>query len=242
MTCTKSALFCELLLTAVAARAGSSGTLAEAEEDIIAHFAQIRSCAAVITTVETAESGDGATARAETQRRIEWMRKGDGFFYRAESKARTTRTTGGAGTTEETTATTVSDGVQVVTLSERNGEKKATRRKADVTTIPDIRTMLNELRKDHVLSRRSDLTVGVDDCYVIQVTPKDLQGSEISHTVIYFRKDIGLDVRTVVYGKNNKPIYTSTTTDIRLNPDLTPDRFVVVLPEGVKLEDQTDQR
>ncbi|MDO8631464.1 MAG: hypothetical protein Q7R41_13335 [Phycisphaerales bacterium] len=237
----RSALCGMLVLPTLVAATDKAGTLDEAEKIIIERFAQVRSFAAVLTTLETADPGDGSTAKAEIKRRIEWIRKGDGFLYRAESTTRKTRTHGDKNTTEETTATTVSDGAFVVTIAEQNGEKTATKRKADVTTIPDIQAMLVELRKDHVLSRRADVILGVDDCYAIKVVPKDRKGTAISHSVIYFRKDIGLDVRTVVYDKNNKLIYTSTTTDIRLNPDLSPDRFVVVLPDGVKLVDLTGQ-
>lgn len=234
----RSALCGMLVLPALVA-AADGDTLAEAEKVIIERYAKVRSCAAVITTIETAEPGDGSTAKAEIKRRVEWTRKDDGFLYRADSTARTTHTYGDKSTTEETTATTVSDSVHVVTISDRRGEKTATKRKADVTNTPDIRAMLDELRKDQVLKRLPDVIVGHDDCYAIQVVPKNREGSDINHTMIYFRKDIGLDVRTVVYDKNNKPIYTSTTTDIRLNPDLSPDRFVVVLPDGVKLVDLT---
>jgi len=237
----RSALCGMLVLPALVVGADDAGTLAEAEKVIIERFAQVRSYAAVITTLETADPGDGSTAKTEIKRRVEWTRKGDGFLYRAESTARKTRTHGDKTSTEETAATTVSDGAYVVTIAEKNGEKTAAKRKADVTAIPDIRAMLFELRKDHELSRRSDVKLGVDDCYAIKVVPKDRRSSDISHTVIYFRKDIGLDVRIVVYDKNNKLIYTSTTTDIRLNPDLSPDRFVVVLPDGVKLVDLTNR-
>lgn len=237
----RSALCGMLVLPALVAGADDAGALAEAEKVIIERFARVRSCAALISTLETAETGDGSTATTEIKRRVEWTRKGDGFLYRSESTARTTRTHGDKSTTEETTATTVSDGAYVVTIVEQNGEKSAAKRNADVTGTPDIRAMLDELSKDQTLKRMPDVKIASDDCYAIQVVPKDRKGSDIAMTMIYFRKDIGLDVRTVVYNKNNKPIYTSATTDIRLNPDLAPDRFVVVLPDGVKLVDLTSQ-
>ena len=172
-------------------------------------------------------------------RQVEWTRKGQGFLYRAETRTKTTQTDEHGSTTRESSATTVSDGERVVRLTDQDGKTSAIQGKADVTVTPDLHAMFEQMRRDSRLKRFPDVKVGMDDCYVIQVVPKEKKGSDILKTTIYFRKDIGLDVRTVVYGKENQPIFTSTTTNVRLNPPLTPDRFVVVLPEGVELIDQT---
>ena len=215
-----------------------SGSLEDAEKAIIERFATIRSCVATVTTLETDGSGP-SSAKSESTRRIEWVRKGSGFLYRAESASRTTRTHSNESVALEAGATTVSDGVSVVTLADRNGQKTAIKRKADVTHTPDIRALLDALRNDQELRRLPDVKVGLDECFAIQGIPKNRADSDIGQTVIYFRKDIGLDVRTVAYDKKNEPVYTSSTTDIRINVDLPPDRFRVVIPDGVELVDQT---
>jgi outer membrane lipoprotein-sorting protein len=102
--------------------------------------------------------------------------------------------------------------------------------------------MFEELRKDNLLKRLPDVKVGLRDCFAIQVIPKNAATSDIRHTMIYFAKDIGLDVRTIVYDKKNNPIFTSMTSDIHINPEIPRDRFVLVLPDDVKLQDKVDRR
>jgi len=235
------AFCCVLAGQALLFAAGDDTSLEEVERAIVERFAAIRSCVATMNTLQTAETGKDSRVKLETKRRGEWVRKENGFLYRAESTSRLTQTHAKGSTKVEASATTVSDGVYIVTLTERDGEKSATKRRADVTHTPDIRAMLDALRKDQVLRRLPDVKVGFDDCFAIQAIPKNRPDSDIGQTVVYFRKDIGIDVHTVVYDKNNKPIYTSTTTDIRINVDLAPDRFMVVLPDGVKLVDQSKE-
>jgi len=218
--------------------APEAGSLEEAENKIVERFAEIESLAATITNEESQKS-EGKEISVRIVRQVEWMRKGAAFLYRAQSKATTTRKDGQSTTTREDSSTTVSDGVRVVRLGEEEGRMKATQRNADVTVTPDIKAMLDELRKDNTLKRFPDVKVGLDDCYAIQVLPKQREGSDLLQTMIFFRKDIGLDVRTVVYGKKNEIIFTSTTTNVKVNPKLPPDRFVLTIPDGVELMDES---
>lgn len=214
------------------------GSLEEAEKNIVERFRSIQSLAATITNEES-QKIEGKQVTMMITRQIEWTRKGQGFLYRAQTRTRTTQTNAHGPTIRESLSTLVSDGERVARLTDQDGTLSATLRKADVTVTPDVQAMFEQLRKDSTLKRFPDVKVGSDDCYAIQVVPKEKKGSDILQTMIYFRKDIGLDVRTVVYGKENQEIFTSTTTNVRLNPTLTPDRFVLVLPDGVELIDQS---
>ncbi len=216
----------------------TTGSLEEAEKNIIERFNAIHSLAATMTNEESQEK-DGKRTTVIITRQVEWVRKDQGFFYRAETRTKMTQAGGGEKSSREFSSTTVSDGERVVRLTEQDGAVTAVQRKADVTETPDVRAMFEELRKDSKLKRFPDVKVGTDDCYAIQVIPKERKGSDISQTMIYFRKDIGLDVRTVVYGKDNKPIFTSTTTKVRPNLEIPADRFAITLPDGVQLIDQT---
>ena len=215
------------------------GSLEEAEKNIVDRYSSIQSLAATMTNEESQEA-QGKQVSVIITRQIEWTRKGKGFLYRAQTQTKTTQTDARGRSTREFSSTTVSDGERVVQLTEQDGSVSAIQRKADVTVTPDLRAMFEQLRKDSTLKRFPDVKVGMDDCYAIQVVPKEKKGLDILQTMIYFRKDIGLDVRTVVYGKENREIFTSTTTNVRLNPSLTPDRFVVILPDGVELIDQSN--
>ncbi len=213
-------------------------SLEEAEKVIIERYASIQSLAATITNEESQEV-QGKQVSVIITRQIEWMRKGQGFLYRSQTRTKTTQTDAHGTTTREFSSTTVSDGERVVRLTDQDGTFSATQRKADVTVAPDLRAMFEQLRQDSILKRYPDAMVGSDDCYAIQVVPKERKGSDILQTMIFFRKDIGLDVRTVVSGKEKQVIFSSVTTNVRLNPTLSPDRFVVTLPDGVELIDQS---
>jgi|CXWL01.1.fsa_nt_gi outer membrane lipoprotein-sorting protein len=215
------------------------GSLEEAEKNIVDRYSSIQSLAATMTTSEDSQEEQGKQVSVIITRQIEWTRKGQGFLYRAQTQAKTTQTDAQGRSTRESSSTTVSDGERVVRLIEQDGTVSAIQRKADVTVTPDLRALFEQLRKDNTLKRFPDVMVGNDDCYAIQLVPKEKKGSDILQTMIYFRKDIGLDVRTVVYGKGNREIFTSTTTNVRLNPNLSPDRFVLNLPDGVELIDQS---
>ncbi len=215
-----------------------AGSLEEAERNIIARFANIQSVAATITNEESQEN-QGKQVSVIITRQVEWIRKGSAFLYRAQTKMKTTRTDKHGATTQESASTIVSDGERIVRLTEQDGAITATQRNADITVTPDVGAMFAELKKDSTLKRFPDVKVGLDDCYAIQIIPKEKKGSDILQTMIYFRKDIGLDVRTVVYGKDNRTIFTSTTTHVRVNPSLSPDRFVLTLPDGVELMDES---
>lgn len=210
----------------------------EAEKNIVERFQRIQSLTATITNEES-QDDKGKTTSVVITRNIEWMRKGTRFLYRAETTTRTTEQDVAGSHTRQTTSTTVSDGDRVVRLAEQDGQVTAVQRRADVTVTPDVRAMFEVLRADNHLTRFPDVKVGIQDCYAIQVVPKVKKGSDLLQTMIYFQKDTGLDVRTVVYGRDNKPLFTSTTTNVRVNPEIPEDRFVIVVPDGVELIDET---
>lgn len=231
--------FCFFALSAAPLMAApEAGSLEEAEKNIIARFANIQSLTATITNEESQEI-QGKQVSVMITRQVEWIRKGFAFLYRAQTIMKTTQKDKQGATTQESASTIVSDGERIVRLTEQDGAITATQRNADVTVTPDVGAMFEQLKKDSTLKRFPDVKVGLDECYAIQIIPKEKKGSDILQTMIYFRKDIGLDVRTVVYGKDNRTIFTSTTTNVRVNPSLSPDRFVLTLPDGVELVDES---
>lgn len=220
------------------AQAPTAPSVEEAEKDIVRRFSAIDSLSATITNEETQETS-GKLVKVQIVRQVEWMRSGAAFLYRSVSTSTTTQKEGTRETRRVVKTTTVSDGAKVVSLVDSEGHIKAVQRRADVTVTPDVGAMFEELRKDSKLNRFPDVVVGRDSCYAIQVLPKERKGSDLLQTMIYFRKDIGLDVRTVVYNKDNKVMFSSTTTDVKVNPKLSRDLFVLTIPNGVELIDES---
>jgi outer membrane lipoprotein-sorting protein len=227
-----------LLAWVALAGSGAAPSVEEAEKNIVERFNRIQSLTATIVNEESDEK-EGKKTSVVITRKVEWKRTGLRFLYRAEVVTKTTQEDASGTQTRQVASTTVSDGERVVRLADQDGTVTAVQRRADVTVTPDMRTMFNELRIDNNLNRLPDVKVGLHDCYAIQLLPKVRKDSDILQTMIYFRKDIGLDVRTVVYGTGNKVLFTSTTMNVVTNPAIPSDRFVIALPDGVELVDET---
>ena len=61
----------------------------------------------------------------------------------------------------------------------------------------------------------------------------------MSKMVTHYRKDCGQSVKTVTYAKDGKVTMTSVTSDVKVNPSLSDDRFVFKAPAGVEVQDMT---
>src|SRR5262249_17648891 len=77
-------------------------------------------------------------------------------------------------------------------------------------------------------------------CWAIELVIKDPAArAMMGRTVTYYDKNNGIGVKSVTTDKDGKVTTTSTTTDIKLNADIKPDKFVFKAPEGVKVQDLT---
>jgi hypothetical protein len=74
---------------------------------------------------------------------------------------------------------------------------------------------------------------------VFKLTPKAGSGGEGS-ALEYFRKDCGYPVKIVHFDAAGKAVMTATYTDIKLNQEISPERFVFNTPPGVELVDLTE--
>lgn len=55
----------------------------------------------------------------------------------------------------------------------------------------------------------------------------------------WLRKDTGIAAKMVGYGKEDKPVVTSTTADVKLNADIRLERFKFEAPPDVVVMDMT---
>ena len=54
-----------------------------------------------------------------------------------------------------------------------------------------------------------------------------------------FHKESGQMIKMIAYSPDGKPMATTTFSDIKINPKISPDRFVFKAPPGVTVQDMT---
>jgi len=216
-------------------------TVEEAEKKLAESFAKLKSYTAKTKMVQDLDLGEGNKMKSDMDGTIEWSRKGDKALYRSDMKGSSAQTFGGQEMKTDASTTVISDGDVVYTLTDQAGQKMAYKQKADVTIGGDAKSVLQPMREDHTLKLLADEKVDGQDCFVIEAMPKEMEGNPFGKMVLYFRKDAGLNIKVVGRDPKDKTVYTASTTDIKLNPDVDPQRFVFKAPEGVELMDMTKQ-
>lgn len=234
------ACLCTLVLAAGLARAES---LEEVEKKLLAAHAQLQSYSARMQHRERLEMSGTDYMATEVTGTIEWMRKGDKILYRLDMSGTVTQKFGEAEPQViGQTSTLVSDGTHYFTLAEQLGHRRFIKQKVDTTVNGDIRSIIDIVKADNSIALAPDDKVEGAECHVIELTPKDPPGDDdpIHKTLLYFRKDIGLNVKVVSRNKAGKTVYDRTLVDLKINPSIEPSRFVLERPADVELTDLTD--
>ena len=234
-------LFRSCLLSLVMALPAAADTLEEVEQKLIESYQKLKSYSARSKAVQDYQFGEGNGIKSESEGTIEWMRQDDKFLLRSEGKTSAVQTMAGQQNKSEQKALTISDGQFLYTLMEQGGEKTAYKRKAEPSMIGDARSLLEGLRAEHVIKVLSDETVDGQACYVIEATPRESQAGMASTQMLYFRKDVGINIKTVVLDQNKKAVLVSTLSELKINPDINAERFVFKVPEGVPVTDLNQQ-
>lgn len=171
-----------------------------------------------------------------------WMRQGDKILYRMEISGTATQNFGGKDQKAEQTSILVSDGTLFYTYAEQLGQKRYIKQKVDNSINGDIKSVLDIIRADNNYKLGADEKVEGSDCYVVEVTPKTPPSDDnpIHITLIYFRKDNGLNVRVVSKNKDGRTVYDHMLSDLQTGVSIDPARFVLNQPPGVELTDLTE--
>jgi outer membrane lipoprotein-sorting protein len=209
--------------------------LATVEKDLTRAWDKTKSMTAKITMTTNMDMG-GKPLESKGDGTLEMLHKGDKIYMRMELKTTMPQPVGATAT--EQSMLTILDGEYAWTLSETMGQKMAMKTKPDARMMGDPKSTFAELRKDHELKLLPDETVDGTKVYVIEATPKDTGGTP-SKTLLYFGKDHGMLVKTLVQNPEGKPTMTMTYTDIKYDVDINPDRFVFKPPPGVEVQDLT---
>ncbi|HKQ48693.1 MAG TPA: outer membrane lipoprotein-sorting protein [Phycisphaerae bacterium] len=181
------------------------------------------------------------TIKSENDQVAQFVRQGDQMFARIEVTSNTTQRFGGQEQKIPSTMLSVSDGQYQYTYSESAGQKSAFRQKLDPAkqvNVFDTHKMFADLEKTFAIKVLPDATVDGRSCFVLEMTPKDPAAiSGISKTVSYFDKGDGIIRKSDTYDQDGKATTTSTTTDVKVDAAIPPDRFKFKAPEGVTIQD-----
>ncbi len=227
-----------VLLLAAGLRAES---LDEVEPKLMKAHAGLQSYTARLKHVENVPLTGTDFMASDVDGTIEWMRKDELFLYRLEISGTSTQKFGPNETKAEQTSTLVSDGKMFYTLAEQMGQKRFIKQKADTSIIGDIRSVLDTVRAENNFKLTADDKVDDADCYVIEVTPKTppTDDNPIHTTLIYFRKDNGLNVRVLSRNKAGKDVFDNTLLKLKTNVSIDASRFVLLPPPDVEVTDLT---
>jgi outer membrane lipoprotein-sorting protein len=216
-------------------------TLDEVEKKLMQAHAGLQSYTARLKHVENVPLTGTDFMASDVDGTVEWMRKGEAILYRMEIRGTSTQKFGPNESKAEQTSTFVSDGKMFYTFAEQMGQKRFIKQKADNSIIGDIRSVLDTVRVENNFKLAADDKVDGAECSVIEVTPKvpPSDDNPIHTTLIYFRKDNGLNVRVLSRNKAGKDIYDNTILDLITNVPIDASRFVLPPPPGVEITDLT---
>ncbi len=140
------------------------------------------------------------------------------------------------------------DGEFAYTLSEAPGHKSAIKTKPNAGDMPnpfDGKAMFALLEKDHTLRLLPGEKVDGKDTFVIEAKPKKEDAPTanfMARSVTYYHKDSGIALKQVAYDKAGKTVLTMLVEDLKLNPEIKPDRFVFKAPPDVTVVDMTQMQ
>jgi outer membrane lipoprotein-sorting protein len=176
---------------------------------------------------------------------LEAARKGDTWASRQEIHDNTVQTSSeGAERKDEGTTLMIFDGKVAYTLVDRADTKMATKAtpdpKQNVSPF-DIAAGFEAQHQNYDSKLLADQDVDGKACYVIELTAKEPSPMG-ARMVVWYQKDCGLAVKMQSFNQAGKEIMTSTVTEIRIDKDIAPERFVFKAPAGVEVRDLDKER
>jgi outer membrane lipoprotein-sorting protein len=222
-----------LLFSVTLARAE---TVDEASKLITEKMKQVKSLSAKVHS-EADMSSQGYSEHRTSEGILQLVRKDGQVFLRTES--RESATVNAAGQTQKSNGATLAimDGSgYVYSYIEGDSGKNAYKTKSQVDWNANP---LEGAKAAYDIELLPDETIDGAAVYVFKLTPKAGSGGEGS-AIQYFRKDCGYPVKIVHFDAAGKPLMTASYTDIKLDEEISPDRFVFTPPEGVEVIDLTE--
>ncbi len=213
-------------------------SLEDVEKKIVAAFGKVKSFQAKMLTVQDMTMGD-VVNKSRIDGTYEFVRKDNKGLYRMEAKTSgSVEMKGGQSQKMDGNSLVVNDGEYAYTYSEAMGQKTAMKLKADPrASILGDESFMQNLKKDHDVKLLPDEKLDGKSVWVIEATPK--KPGMIGKFMYYFDQECGIALKTVGKSPEGKDFTVTTLSDVKLNADLSAERFVFKAPEGVTVQDMT---
>lgn len=187
---------------------------------------------------------DSEVMKSDLDMTCEYMRKGDKVLARIEQKGKMIQNMGGSQQKMDTSSLTIFDGSFNYTYSEMMGQKSAFKQKLNPEINPspfNANAAFAQSEKIYNMKLLPDETVNGKPAFAIEMTMKDeTMRQHVGRTVTYYDKGTGICLKSVTIDpKGGKPSSTMIVTDIKIDPSISPDRFVFKAPPGVEVMDMT---
>lgn len=206
-------------------------TFEEVSKKIAAAAEKVKSFSSKSKTVVEMKQ-EGFSMSSTTEGTYEMVRKGDAYLLRTETRTRSETSIMGKTTKTESTMLMIMDGEYSYTLTETDTVKVAQKRRIkDPQSHVDALKSWGDTADMKVLA---DASVDGHAVWVIEMTPK---GGDQGRTVLSYHKESGQMIKMVSYTPDGKPMSTMTSTDIKVNERISPERFVFKAPPGVTVEE-----
>jgi outer membrane lipoprotein-sorting protein len=181
--------------------------------------------------------------KSTTEQTAQYQNNGDKVLGRLETTTKSEQRMGDQSSKTESKSVDISDGQFAYTVSETDGMKSASKRKADLTKdLSPFNALASfKLMEEHfAIKLLPDETVDGKAAWVLELKAKDpAQSALVGRTLSYYDKETGISVKSMSYDPSGKPTTTSMTKDIKINSTINPDRFVFKAPPGVEVVDST---
>ncbi len=218
----------------------SADSLTAVENAIVAKSAKLNSWQAHHVRVLT-PTFEGVPLSSVENADVYWMKSDDHWVSRKEINYTSTMGFGGP---FESSQLAIDDGQYFYSIGSAAGHQAAGRFKSIDGGLPPMKAYLDLLK--HMYDRLEllpDQVVDGKKCWVIEASGASTRpGAELVNMVSYFDQKSGLLVKNVGTDEDGNVRAKETWTDIRLNPQLSPDLFVPSLPPGLQFRDFTAQK
>ena len=203
-------------------------------------YAKIKAYSAKTKSTTDVEFTPEYKQKSEMVGMMEWARQGDKAMMHSVTQVKTVETQGGSTTDKASTITAVSDGEFMYVMTEEAGQKTVMKNKAPSAKDSRPSAMFAQLREYFEITLLDDAKVDGADCHVIEMKMKPMEGMPPQGRQLqYYSKDHGMMVKTEAFDGNGKLTVSSITTDIKIDADISPDRFKFEIPPDAQVTDMS---
>jgi len=228
-----------LLAFAGAAQAETLQEVQDKIHDIVSKYKSLQF--KMKMTSETSMAGFSTKTDSDSQ--VEAAKKGDTVVSRVDSKMRTSTNMGGQETKMDMKSLMIDDGKDLWNISE-SPTKQIAKMKRDPNSVTyfNPKAGWKQVAEHFELKLMPDETMDGKACWVMAMEPKDPTMKMVqSKTITYYDKKTGLGHKTVTFGPEGKRSGEIIMSDIKIDADISADRFTYTPPAGAKVEDMTKQ-